>query len=40
MVVDFESDDVAEGRFLHVKVYLDIHRPLQCSVRASPMVLK
>jgi hypothetical protein len=32
MEVDFESDDVAAGRFLRVKVRLDIHKPLQRSV--------
>jgi hypothetical protein len=32
MEVDFESDDVAAGRFLRAKLHLDIRKPLQRAV--------
>lgn len=32
MEVDFESDDLAAGRFLWVKVRLDIRLPLRCGI--------
>lgn len=32
MEMDFESDDLAAGRFLQVKVRLDIRHPLRCGI--------